>query len=45
LMERAIAENSVRRSLDSLLPTHLQYGELKGVLATPRMPPRGTRRG
>jgi murein L,D-transpeptidase YcbB/YkuD len=33
LMERAIQENSVRRSLDSLLPTHLQYGELKGVLA------------
>ncbi len=33
LMERAIQENSVRRSLETLLPTHLQYGELKGVLA------------
>ena len=34
LMERAIQENSVRTVLDSLLPTHLQYAELKGVLAT-----------
>jgi len=33
-MERAIQENSVRKVLDSLLPTNLQYGELKGVLAT-----------
>jgi len=33
LMERAIQENNVRQVLDSLLPTHLQYGELKGVLA------------
>lgn len=33
LMERAIQQNSVRAALDSLLPTHLQYGELKGVLA------------
>lgn len=33
LMERAIRENAVRPTLDSLLPTHLQYAELKGVLA------------
>jgi murein L,D-transpeptidase YcbB/YkuD len=33
LMERAIQGGGVRAVLDSLLPTHLQYGELKGVLA------------
>ncbi|MBA3677319.1 MAG: L,D-transpeptidase family protein [Sphingosinicella sp.] len=33
LMDRAIQENSVRSALNSLLPTHLQYAELKGVLA------------
>ncbi|HEY0625984.1 MAG TPA: L,D-transpeptidase family protein [Allosphingosinicella sp.] len=33
LMEKAIAARSVRQTLDSLLPTHLQYGELKDVLA------------
>jgi len=34
LMERAIQDGNVRQALDSLLPTHLQYGELKGVLAS-----------
>lgn len=33
LLERAVRENNVRGVLDSLLPTHLQYAELKGVLA------------
>jgi murein L,D-transpeptidase YcbB/YkuD len=33
LLERVAQGNSVREVLDSLLPTHLQYGELKGVLA------------
>jgi len=33
LLERVSQGNSVRQVLDSLLPTHLQYGELKGVLA------------
>jgi murein L,D-transpeptidase YcbB/YkuD len=33
LMRKAIAENSVRPTLLSLLPTHLQYAELKGALA------------
>lgn len=33
LLERAVRENNVRGVLDSLLPTHLQYSELKGVLA------------
>lgn len=33
LMERAIQEGSVRPALDSLLPTHLQYSELKLALA------------
>lgn len=34
LMERAIGTGDVRDTLDSLLPTHLQYAELKGVLAS-----------
>lgn len=34
LMERAIQSGDVAGTLDSLLPTHLQYAELKGVLAT-----------
>ncbi|HEV2748360.1 MAG TPA: L,D-transpeptidase family protein [Allosphingosinicella sp.] len=34
LMRRAIQDNSVRDSLNSLLPTHPQYAELKGVLAS-----------
>lgn len=34
LMEAAVRDNSVRETLDSLLPTHPQYGELKEVLAT-----------
>jgi len=33
LMERAIATGDVGGQLDSLLPTHPQYAELKGVLA------------
>lgn len=33
LLEQVSQGNSVREVLDSLLPTHLQYGELKGVLA------------
>jgi len=33
LMQRAIAADSVRDTLDSLLPTHPQYAELKLVLA------------
>jgi L,D-transpeptidase YcbB len=33
LMHRAIQNNSVRDTLSSLLPTHPQYAELKGVLA------------
>ncbi|HWH16909.1 MAG TPA: L,D-transpeptidase family protein [Allosphingosinicella sp.] len=33
LLEKAVAENDVAGVLNSLLPTHLQYGELKGVLA------------
>ena len=33
LMERAISNNSVRDTLNSLLPTHPQYTELKQVLA------------
>jgi murein L,D-transpeptidase YcbB/YkuD len=33
LMDRAIQQGDVRGALDSLLPTHLQYAELKGVLA------------
>ena len=33
LMEQAIQQNDVRTVLNSLLPTHLQYAELKGVLA------------
>src|SRR5512139_1918039 len=33
LMQRAIATNSVRDTLTSLLPTHPQYAELKLVLA------------
>jgi murein L,D-transpeptidase YcbB/YkuD len=33
LMERAIATGDVSGQLDSLLPTHPQYAELKGVLA------------
>ncbi|HWH22233.1 MAG TPA: L,D-transpeptidase family protein [Allosphingosinicella sp.] len=32
LMERAIQEGAVKPVLDSLLPTHLQYAELKAVL-------------
>jgi murein L,D-transpeptidase YcbB/YkuD len=32
LMEQAIQTGAVRPVLDSLLPTHLQYTELKGVL-------------
>lgn len=32
LLERVSQGSSVREVLDSLLPTHLQYGELKGVL-------------
>jgi murein L,D-transpeptidase YcbB/YkuD len=32
LMRKAITENSVRATLLSLLPTHLQYSELKGAL-------------
>jgi murein L,D-transpeptidase YcbB/YkuD len=34
LMQRAIANNSVRDTLISLLPTHPQYAELKAVLAS-----------
>jgi murein L,D-transpeptidase YcbB/YkuD len=34
LMERAIQTYEVRTVLNSLLPTHFQYAELKGVLAT-----------
>lgn len=34
LMEKAVRENSVRATLDSLLPTHPQYAELKAVLNT-----------
>jgi murein L,D-transpeptidase YcbB/YkuD len=34
LLERAVQDNDVRGVLDSLLPTHLQYVELKGVLAS-----------
>jgi murein L,D-transpeptidase YcbB/YkuD len=33
LMRRAVQNNSVRDTLTSLLPTHPQYAELKGVLA------------
>lgn len=33
LLEQVSQGNSVRQVLDSLLPTHLQYGELKGALA------------
>src|SRR5438128_2889907 len=33
LMKKAIDNDSVRDSLDSLLPTHPQYAELKGVLS------------
>jgi murein L,D-transpeptidase YcbB/YkuD len=34
LMRKAIQDGSVRDTLNSLLPTHPQYVELKGVLAT-----------
>lgn len=34
MMERAVANNSVHDTLNSLLPTHPQYTELKAVLAT-----------
>ncbi|HEY0447211.1 MAG TPA: L,D-transpeptidase family protein [Allosphingosinicella sp.] len=34
MMQRAIRNDSVRDMLSSLLPTHPQYAELKGVLAT-----------
>ena len=34
LMNRAIANRSVQDSLNSLLPTHPQYGELKALLHT-----------
>ena len=34
LMERAIGTGDVRGTLESLLPTHLQYAELKGALAS-----------
>jgi len=34
MMQRAVAYGSVRDELNSLLPTHPQYAELKGVLAT-----------
>lgn len=34
MMQRAVANGTVREELDSLLPTHPQYAELKGVLAT-----------
>jgi len=34
LMEKAVRENSVKATLDSLLPTHPQYAELKAVLNT-----------
>lgn len=34
LMEQAIQRNDVRAALESLLPTHLQYAELKGALAS-----------
>ena len=33
LMQRAVQNNSVHDTLNSLLPTHPQYTELKGVLA------------
>lgn len=33
MMGRAVQNNNVRDTLDSLLPTHPQYAELKGVLA------------
>jgi len=33
MMQRAVANDSVHDSLNSLLPTHPQYAELKGVLA------------
>jgi murein L,D-transpeptidase YcbB/YkuD len=33
MMQRAVANNSVRDTLTSLLPTHPQYTELKAVLA------------
>jgi murein L,D-transpeptidase YcbB/YkuD len=33
LMQQAVANNNVRATLDSLLPTHPQYAELKMVLA------------
>jgi murein L,D-transpeptidase YcbB/YkuD len=33
LMKKAIDNDSIRDSLDSLLPTHPQYAELRGVLA------------
>jgi len=34
LMQQAVATDNVREVLDSLLPTHPQYAELKAVLAT-----------
>jgi murein L,D-transpeptidase YcbB/YkuD len=34
MMQRAVQNNTVHDSLNSLLPTHPQYTELKGVLAT-----------
>jgi murein L,D-transpeptidase YcbB/YkuD len=34
MMESAVQNGGVRATLDSLLPTHPQYAELKGVLAT-----------
>ena len=32
LMDKAVRENDVRGALNSLLPTHLQYSEMKAVL-------------
>jgi len=37
-MRKAIAENRVRETLLSLLPTHLQYAELKAALAASQDP-------
>ncbi len=38
LMRRAVQDGSVRDTLNSLLPTHPQYTELKGVLAKSKDP-------
>ncbi|HLL59318.1 MAG TPA: L,D-transpeptidase family protein [Allosphingosinicella sp.] len=38
LMQRAVQNNSVHDTLNSLLPTHPQYTELKGVLANSKDP-------